>query len=486
MSEATPSLPPTYEHIFGLDSEKHKQLSFSSTQLSREFFLAQIKHRDYSSNPTFSIEASRFQSGESLSIAPTKRVIDVVTKVAEETLPLSGVLDSAKMTFLPQRSEENIKNLTQIQEDLNSLDEGSMVEPERRTLMIGEILAKGLAYSRITGHEEEPLSLDIPQLIDGKWQKITYSTLAWDLGDNNIAYILEPPKTSKAPPIVIIRGTKPSFTKGTLQTSLGMQSVMNFLKDESLAFGEAVLVKNQLKFTQLLSALNSEYSTKPVVVGHSLGGTLAQRFALQLDNIDKISLIMAFNSPGITHAELKKWERHVESHPGDRSKAVVVNTSDDFVNPLARRRFIGRKFIFTPKEKFKKVHGKALLGRAGKIDEVTVEKTLSSLKTTSEKVARITKNIFKFIAYRMVFRILTTLLLCLKAVIVEIIFKTSSSNKYDEFRIARQKEIESDPNLTFLDKIRAQSQEALISHDEIKERLNILDEAFKPVSSLGG
>jgi hypothetical protein len=247
---------------------------------------------------------------------------------------------------------------------------------------------------------------------------------------------------------------------------------------------EKSMAMNQAKFSDVLTHLNELYQVKPIIMGHSLGGTLAQRFALQEGNLEKISSVMAFNSPGITHSELQVWEKHLEQKPEDRSKAIVVNTSDDFVNPLAKKRFIGRKFLFTPTEQFKKIHGKTLLGRAGRLEEVSLEESFSSLKKTSEKVQRIAKNIIKFITYRFVIRVLTTFVLVVKAAILEICFYFGhTKDSFNKSRLSRQKEIESDTSLNRLEKIRKHQESCLTTREEYVKLLQNVEDLLHLIHS---
>jgi hypothetical protein len=128
--------------------------------------------------------------------------------------------------------------------------------------------------------------------------------------------------------------------------------------------------------------------------------------------------------------------------------------------------------MFTHSEKHKKVHGKALLGRAGEIQEVSLEKTYSSLKTPMKKILRIAGNLFKLIAYRAALRVIITFILLVQALIVEAAFKCGSSSKSNKARLDLQKYLESRPNLSLLSQIEIQTHNCLHSNEEFVKMVN--------------
>jgi pimeloyl-ACP methyl ester carboxylesterase len=273
------------------------------------------------------------------------------------------------------KSKEDLKK---IQEALNEAND-KIKDPQRLTIVVGEILAKGLAYTRIVIEQGKEFYLQVPQVVNGQAEMMLYSCHAWDLGNSNFAYILEPKTIDQkvGVPFVVFRGTIP-WEIGTLKSSLGVKSLFNLFFDDCLGIANEIINEKNEEFIKVLKELHLLHGEKPSLIGHSLGGALAQRFAVKEQNIDLISGALSFNSPGIPSEDCQKWDEHIQKNPNDSSKVLSFAVDYDFVNLTGHHYFVGKKYFFHQKDELSwmQIHGTTLLGRAGKIEEVErVQKT---------------------------------------------------------------------------------------------------------------
>lgn len=271
-------------------------------------------------------------------------------------------LSSSQFSSNPQTAKELFKK---IQTAFYSVEKVCFNDKDRLIFLVADILAKTFAYQRPPENVEK---ITIPQLIGKEIISIDYKFAAMDLGHLSIAHILLPIDNTSAHPIIVFRGTVPTSFE-TVQSTFGFKGTLSLFVNNTWGFGNNVLWTNRKIFSKLLKEIKAKYKITPILIGHSLGGVLAQRFALQGKNINLIFSIFAFNSPGILSSECEKWEKM--SKP-NKDKIFVINAAgDDVVNHFGSKRFIGKKFIFKPFQETKElIHGKVLLNKAGKFEEL--------------------------------------------------------------------------------------------------------------------
>jgi pimeloyl-ACP methyl ester carboxylesterase len=86
----------------------------------------------------------------------------------------------------------------------------------------------------------------------------------------------------------------------------------------------------------LLNVLNNTFRVSPVICGHSLGGSLAQKTAVYFH--DKVGPVFAFSSPKVSKADAQKWA----SIPNEeKSPLWVTNTKGDSIVARAGSACIG-------------------------------------------------------------------------------------------------------------------------------------------------
>jgi Lipase (class 3) len=167
-----------------------------------------------------------------------------------------------------------------------------------RTLITAEILAKILAYRNLT----ENLSIEIPT--DASTSPFVIDSY-FDLWRGMPAFGLLPKKPGVAP-ILLFRGTVFSFS-----TKSGLASLLSDLDPRGP--GHTVFLKAREEIRSWLSKVGKE--TKPRVIGHSLGGSLASYVAIydhELLNTTSPSVI--FNSPGV-HKDLAQQWKNLSNPP---------------------------------------------------------------------------------------------------------------------------------------------------------------------------
>jgi len=104
----------------------------------------------------------------------------------------------------------------------------------------------------------------------------------------------------KKPPVLAVRGTGGSPTERT-----GPASIKDVLEDANpLGIGYGQFLANKDEIEAWLAAQNSK-GQRPDIVGHSLGGALAQTISAEFAN--KVGETVTFNSPGIETSTVLKF-----------------------------------------------------------------------------------------------------------------------------------------------------------------------------------
>jgi hypothetical protein len=378
---------------------------------------------------------------------PTLLSADKVDEISSRTL------SSVEVTSKPVKSDIIKENNRKIQELLDEVAERE-IDPQRLSLAVAEILSKGLAYSRTLDNKEIEYHFEIPQIIEGRVVKMHYVASAWDLGNSNLAYVLEPyaslhrGKEAKCgTPFVVFRGTCP-HEFGTVRSSFGSLGVISLLTNNTIGFGNIVINENRQIFKRLIAELYEQHGVKPLVCGHSLGGALAQRLSVLDGNLSGVSGVIAFNSPGVLREDEKLYEAHILANPTDDNKVISIATDKDPVNHLGFDSFLGKKYLFKPDFKIESsagCHGQIILTKAGKLQECS-----KSVISLAQKVLEIALFPIRFA--------FVSILVTLAFICVDIIGMTLfllTSEEVGRRRMVKRVSIDSDKSL--LDQIRDRS-----------------------------
>ena len=361
----------THHRIFSMSHEELKGIKTSILENHSILSKIQSATSPLTGLPFIGHQEFLFHAKEQLvsrpSLLAAKKTDDL------STLQLSSMDITSRPRFITKIRENNRK----IQNLLDEIAERE-VDPQRLSLAVAEVLSKGLAYSRTLDNRDYEFHFEIPQIVEGRIIKIHYVASAWDLGNSNLAYILEPypslvaGKSAKCGvPFVIFRGTCP-HEFGTVRSSFGVHGILSLLTNETVGFGSIVVEENRKAFQKVIIGLREQHGLKPMVVGHSLGGALAQRLSVVDGNLEHVSGVMAFNSPGILREDLDLWDQHLLENPEDTNKIICISTDKDPVNFLGFSNFIGKKYLFKPDESLASkgaCHGQVILTKAGQLTE---------------------------------------------------------------------------------------------------------------------
>jgi Lipase (class 3) len=146
--------------------------------------------------------------------------------------------------------------------------------PDIAECKISEVISKGLSY--LNEEMIDGQTLKIPTKNNqGNFELVDYKISKKIIGSNLPIFVLEPPKDSKHPLRMVIRGTDPYFN----EKKTGREGAKESLYADTLnarGVGAKVIQKEEL-------CQFEEYQlTGAIISGHSLGGTLAAILAVKL------------------------------------------------------------------------------------------------------------------------------------------------------------------------------------------------------------
>ncbi len=315
-----------------------------------------------------------------------------LARIPESPVP-TGQYGSVQTSPLTPRP----KALEQIAKTFEDIVEKSVGNPDfgpRGELIIHEILSKVLAYDLLNPNEPIRIPVLIDKLIDGAiirtFELRSFTPIAIPLSDGNMAYLFRPVELEAGvSPILIFRGTDAVNASGSLRADLGFSALTAhiFTTDISpqIDVGRSIIKKDGEKIAKLLRSVYQTYG-RVVIGGHSLGGKLASSFAIDRDNARFVKEIITFNAPGVTKAELAKYEGLGQGKFTSRTCTVK---GDIIGNGIGHKRFFGEKHILHPDGSSLSLsdrHTKCVLS-----DPATVDVVKSTGKTVMMRRLKIVK-----------------------------------------------------------------------------------------------
>ncbi|MDN3504709.1 MAG: alpha/beta hydrolase [Rhabdochlamydiaceae bacterium] len=287
-------------------------------------------------------------------------------------------ISSSEQTWKKEQDRQNQINLDKTKVALEDIHLHEK-DPTRHRLMTLELISKAIAYSNIPLAQEIEMPFMVPKADGSKGMEssmVMCRALVHDLGNGNLAYILEP-NCSKVPPIIVFRGTCPS-NLATLRSSFGVRALLGVLNGFYTNIGAREVSKNKGSLIEILKYLRENHPDhKPILTGHSLGGAIAQRLMVEDGVYERVSKVVTFNSPTINRSATLKWNKLVDDGLVREEQAETISVAGDkLVNhhkysPIGHldSYFLGKKYRFTPDELVKgKAHSGCVLSLSGSFE----------------------------------------------------------------------------------------------------------------------
>ncbi|MEG4227075.1 S8 family serine peptidase [Microcoleus sp. N9_B2] len=184
------------------------------------------------------------------------------------------------------------------------------------------------------------------------------------------------------PPVLAVRGTAGSPTERQ-----GIATLKDVLEDANpISIGYSQFQANKNEIEAWLAAQNQQ-GRRPDVVGHSLGGALAQTIAAEFT--DKVGQTVTFNSPGIDDSIALKFAKN-KGNPENVTHYVV---SGDIVQMAGEAFLPGQAVLSSYSNPFVwKKHGLAVLNGV----EIKGEQKASGVKFSSLSVLDLSNPAFQY------------------------------------------------------------------------------------------
>lgn len=152
-------------------------------------------------------------------------------------------------------------------------------------------------------------NLEVPLLVDGKWQKISYDeiekiqlTPSW-MGSPLVSFLL---KSKDGPPLILFKGTSYPADEG-----FGLQLLSDLNPGASV--GSYAFSLGKKKLQACLTKQVALAGRKAIAVGVSLGGALTQHAAVNFPEL--IEKAFAYCAPKMLGYELREWNKCFRQNP---------------------------------------------------------------------------------------------------------------------------------------------------------------------------
>ena len=215
---------------------------------------------------------------------------------------------------------------------------------EKADSMIHEVTAKILGYDALSPYT----NIMLPVLVGETYNFFPFEVIPIILTDGMKACVFLPKYKTDILPIIVFRGTTPKTNFSSVRADAGFPAIIPALFSgevfPSLEVGRNIVKDNALMMSKLLDSIASNGFEKCILMGHSLGGTLASKFAIADNNLKYVKKLISFNAPGVSRAEVTKYKSLIT----DKFEAISYQTKGDLVSLVASRKFLGKKITIQP------------------------------------------------------------------------------------------------------------------------------------------